>query len=149
IDLRGHKYDPHPAYFTKPSSRFDLPASMPPSRYTSRTATSGGSLLANAIASLWFETTAHSLKPNVRIDASTSKAIKYSSSTIRARPDKWSLIIGHLPLAVAPVVLYGNGQFDRKFHLMAIWRSAESRPIARERVEEVGMLVSKESKFYA
>src|SRR5215468_5500413 len=69
---------------------------------------SGGLLLAKSIASLSFDTTVHVSKPSSCIEASTSKAVKYSSSTIRARRDEMSSAISQLPLAAFPVSRIGK-----------------------------------------
>src|SRR6478672_8540836 len=72
-----------------------IPVRAPP-RYTSITTTSGGLLIANSLASFSFDATLQTSKPNSCIEASKSKAIRNSSSTMRARRVDRSCAIGHL-----------------------------------------------------
>src|SRR6476660_7852777 len=70
-----------------------IPVRAPP-RYTSITATSGGLLIANSLASFSFDATLQT--SNSCIEASKSNAIRNSSSTISARREDRSCAIGHL-----------------------------------------------------
>src|SRR6476620_4164822 len=72
-----------------------IPVRAPP-RYTSITATSGGLLIADSLASFSFDATLQTSKPNSCIEASKSNAIRNSSSTISARREDRSCAIGHL-----------------------------------------------------
>src|SRR6476646_7195924 len=53
--------------------------------------------MANSLASLSFDATEQTSKPNSCIEASKSNAIRNSSSTISARRDDGLCAIGHLP----------------------------------------------------
>src|SRR6476620_11850889 len=53
--------------------------------------------MANSLASLSFDATEQTSKPNSCIEASKSNAIRNSSSTINARRDDGLCAIGHLP----------------------------------------------------
>src|SRR6476659_3504120 len=72
-----------------------IPVRAPP-RYTSITTTSGGLLIANSLASFSFDAKLQTSKPNSRIEASKSNAIRNSSSTISARREDRSCAIVHL-----------------------------------------------------